>query len=149
VGNENNSLSFLKKKHAFKHFNSLAFAGKHILAPLALALAVAHPAHARGADGYTSAQFKPTMEPPASVQVSITTYRTRAELQTAARQMGAEDSPTLAAFSARTESGSRCTIHTLDPAVRYEPAQVGHELYHCFFGNWHRESYRPVLARGR
>lgn len=30
-----------------------------------------------------------------------------------------------------------CEIHIMDPAVRYEPHVVGHEMTHCIHGNFH------------
>lgn len=30
-----------------------------------------------------------------------------------------------------------CEVHTLDPAVNYQPAIAGHEMLHCFYGAWH------------
>ncbi len=30
-----------------------------------------------------------------------------------------------------------CTIHAVDPAKSYKPEQLGHELAHCIYGDWH------------
>lgn len=35
------------------------------------------------------------------------------------------------------EKGPECTIYTKNPEWIYEPEFVGHELLHCFYGNWH------------
>ena len=30
-----------------------------------------------------------------------------------------------------------CEIHVVDPAKSYKPEQLGHELTHCLYGQWH------------
>lgn len=32
---------------------------------------------------------------------------------------------------------NECEIHIVDPLVDYEPEFMGHEFYHCIYGNWH------------
>ena len=41
----------------------------------------------------------------------------------------------LLAFAEWNSAG--CVIHVLDPAIRYEPHILGHELAHCLHGNFH------------
>lgn len=31
----------------------------------------------------------------------------------------------------------KCTIHVIDPVKSYRPEQLGHELTHCLYGEWH------------
>jgi hypothetical protein len=49
---------------------------------------------------------------------------------------------TLQAFSIIGEEA--CTIHMIDPKVRYEPEFFGHEITHCLYGNFH-----PSQNKGR
>jgi hypothetical protein len=34
---------------------------------------------------------------------------------------------------------NRCTIYAVDPAAQYRPQNLGHELTHCIYGEWHPE----------
>lgn len=43
----------------------------------------------------------------------------------------------IVAFSLDTLKGNRCEIHMLDPAIAYRPEFAGHEMHHCFFGQFH------------
>lgn len=43
----------------------------------------------------------------------------------------------LVAFSLDLLKGNRCEIHMLDPAVAYRPEFTGHEMMHCFYGQFH------------
>lgn len=45
------------------------------------------------------------------------------------------DERELQAFSVITSK--TCTIHMVDPAVRYMPEFFGHELVHCLYGEFH------------
>jgi len=33
--------------------------------------------------------------------------------------------------------GSECIIYIKDPAWKYEPEYIGHEITHCLYGKWH------------
>ena len=40
------------------------------------------------------------------------------------------------------ERGDECTVYIKDPDWIYEPEFIGHELLHCFYGNWHKRQDR-------
>lgn len=103
--------------------------------------------YSRAGDGYSTKEFHPTTAPNPGMITTVVSHPSRAALRAEAKRMGATDPDTLAAFSARTVSGSRCTVHVVDQSVIYEPEQVGHEMLHCFYGSWHDESFRPVTSR--
>jgi len=42
-------------------------------------------------------------------------------------------------FSAWSPQNNKCTIYILNPAQIYMPEQMGHELMHCAYGNWHSD----------
>lgn len=48
---------------------------------------------------------------------------------------------TLAAFSSLTYDPTtldyKCTVFVINPEVSYSPEFIGHELTHCFYGQWH------------
>lgn len=118
---------------------------KTIIACLAAAAALlSTPAAAarKGADGYTfatKAMFN------GSLEIQVIEYPTAAAMAKAwsAAHAGAiPPDKVLAAFSqldANPVPGKPrlCLIHVLDPKVRYEPENVGHELMHCIYGDWH------------
>lgn len=86
-----------------------------------------------GADGYKFG--KPQYERQ-QVQVNIVKYKTREQLVAAAKARGVNN-PDIAAFSVLHPPFDTCTIHMIDPSVRYEPEYVGHEFVHCLYGQWH------------
>lgn len=86
-----------------------------------------------GADGY---QFGKAQYERQQVQVNIITYQKQSDLLKEAAMHGAT-SPTIVAFSVLRPPFDTCTIHMIDPRVRYEPEFVGHEFLHCAYGQWH------------
>lgn len=88
-------------------------------------------------DGYT---FEPgTQRLSPQREIRVVTYQTMNALKEAyagthgARQLGTTEE--LQAFS--VINSSTCTIHMIDPAVRYMPEFFGHELVHCLYGEFH------------
>jgi len=91
----------------------------------------------QGADGYT---FNQKQYEKQTVQINVITYKTEEELVKAVtpRLKGTDIDPkTVAAFSDLKPPFDVCTIHMIDPKVRYEPEFVGHEFLHCVYGQWH------------
>lgn len=41
------------------------------------------------------------------------------------------------AFSSINLAKNTCTVHLVNPLNGYMPEEMGHEMYHCLFGNWH------------
>jgi hypothetical protein len=85
------------------------------------------------ADGYNFG--KPSFEK-AKVEVQFVTYKTRAEFMEAAKKRNV-DSLELQAFTELRDPFNKSTIHVMDPRVKYQPEFIGHELAHCFYGQWH------------
>lgn len=103
---------------------------------LLLVLAACTVESRAGKDGYVfeKKEFEKT-----SIKVEMITYKTKAELLKAAKQLNitVESNRELAAFATLRPSQNACTIHTMDPSKSYEPEFMGHELAHCFYGRWH------------
>ena len=77
-----------------------------------------------------------------SVRVHL--FNSRSELERKYRDMGGilPEAPqgqftVLNAFSSVNPMTDMCDIYAIDPAVEYHPESFGHELLHCFYGNWH------------
>ena len=87
-----------------------------------------------GNDGYKFGEKQYEQTP---VSVSIVTYKTEKDLQAAARARGANNEGIVAFSVLRANDPSTCTIHMIDPAVKYQPEFVGHEFLHCVYGQWH------------
>lgn len=45
----------------------------------------------------------------------------------------------LGAFAALQQDENSCTIYARDPEWLYEPEFIGHELLHCFYGDFHKK----------
>ena len=87
-----------------------------------------------GADGYI---FGKTEYESHSFHVNIITYKNRTTFMNAAQQFNV-DSERLVAFTVSNEN--TCTMHIMDPRVKYQPEYVGHEFLHCMYGQWHTDN---------
>lgn len=74
---------------------------------------------------------------PREVLIAVETYRSTEELQWAAEERGM-DPTDLQAFAHYREPTKLCTIHIVDPAISLESDLLGHEMLHCFYGDWHQ-----------
>lgn len=73
--------------------------------------------------------------------IKIVTYDTFASLALSARIHGFDQWQAIRAFAIQDPSLlGPCTVHMVDPRMSYDPDYVGHEMLHCFFGNWHRNA---------
>lgn len=86
-----------------------------------------------GTDGYN---FHGKQYEKNEVTIKIVTYQSRKDLNIAAEKLGVKD-PDLAAFSVLRPPFDKCTIHMVDPTVKYEPEFSGHEFLHCVYGQFH------------
>lgn len=108
-----------------------------LISSFALLLNGCDTAPKTGPDGYT---FGTKQYEKSEVTINIVTYQSRKELLVVAKTFGVTNSD-LAAFSIlRGPNFNRCTIHMIDPSVIYEPEFVGHEMLHCFYGQWHTDN---------
>ena len=97
-------------------------------------LASCKPAPQQGADGYSfgTPQYKKQQ-----VTIQIVTYSNSKQLQDVAKSKGANNSDIVAFSVLHSPSFDVCTVHMIDPQVRYEPEFIGHEFAHCIYGQWH------------
>lgn len=74
------------------------------------------------------------------VQVKVVSVYNTMLLQQKASDFGMELASTVQAFSVWSPNTNRCTIFIVEPKKSQTPntAVVGHELLHCFYGDWHR-----------
>ena len=71
--------------------------------------------------------------------IKIVKYDTFAALAISAKIHGFKNWQAIRAFAVQDPSViGPCTVHVVDPKVSYNPDYFGHELLHCFYGNWHR-----------
>lgn len=89
-----------------------------------------------GADKYYFAQKEFQKK---RVTITIVLYKNYEDLAKVANKNGlyADENEYIVAFSSYTRAGKTCTIHMVDPAVIYQPEFTGHEMLHCFFGQFH------------
>jgi hypothetical protein len=104
-----------------------------IIAALALALTGCGNDRQRGVDGYV---FEGKQFDHSEVVVRRVLYPSLSALRAGAQARGNKDYARVIAYSVISADGV-CTIHIVDPSVDYLPQYAGHELYHCFFGEWH------------
>ena len=105
-----------------------------LLLLVALLLSSCDAAPKKGADGYVfgNPQYQRN-----NVGVNIVTYSKREfDKQLVKRKLP----NTTAAFTELKYPYDICTIHMIDPAIRYEPEFVGHEFLHCAYGQWHKDN---------
>ncbi|RIA37465.1 hypothetical protein DFR49_3350 [Hephaestia caeni] len=107
------------------------------LAVILVAVILLTACNQRGDDGYAfeRQEFNRT-----HLSVTIVTHPSLADLQRAGGDAGADPGSgrELAAFSTLSATSPACTIHIVDPHVRYEPQWLGHEMAHCIYGRFHR-----------
>ena len=90
-----------------------------------------------GADGYA---FKRSEYKQSLVAVTVVTFDTKDEYVAELRRHGYTQRAIPEAFSVIFKGEQqRCTIYMIDPARSYKPEYYGHELMHCFFGDWHKK----------
>ena len=92
----------------------------------------------RGADGY---QYTTPEYEQSQMNVNIQTYKSQHDFDNMVKIMNIKvaDSERVAAFSILR--GSTCTIHIVHPSVKYEPEFYGHELMHCYSGQFHKNNF--------
>lgn len=103
-----------------------------------LALSSCDQGPKKGVDGYKfhEKEFERTV-----VAVNVVTYKTKTELHAAVKQYlkDGTDPNSYNAFTILFPKGTNdtCVIHMMDPSVQYTPQHVGHEMLHCFYGQFH------------
>ena len=102
-----------------------------------LLLASCNQAPDQGADGY---KFGEKQFEKSQVQINVVTYKSQTDLQKALGNRAGVDASNVVAFSVLRPPFDTCTIHMVDPKVKYQPEFVGHELLHCVYGQWHKDN---------
>lgn len=111
-----------------------------LIAPVAMFAAAISSAPAdaqkRGTDDY---RFEQKEWEILEFTTKLVVHPDLASLNDAAERLGVH--PDLgnqfASFMVMNKTRKICTIHVLDPRVRYLPERGGHELMHCAYGNFH------------
>jgi hypothetical protein len=92
----------------------------------------------KGTDGYEFGEPQYFKE---YVYIKIVRYDTQAELAIASSDHGFEMWQAVRAFAVMSKDPlGVCEIHIVDPVQIYTPEYYGHEVLHCFYGNWHRQA---------
>lgn len=86
-----------------------------------------------GKDGYTFGT--PTYEKKV-VEITLVTYDSRQDLLREARRYK-QNNPNIQAFAVLRKPFDKCEVHIMSPKTHYQPEFYGHELTHCFYGQWH------------
>lgn len=110
---------------------------KILAATLVLAIAACNntqPVQHKGKDGYTFGKKQYDKD---VVTIRFVTHKSLDELQETARVLKVDNYSEVGAFSELTPPFNNCIVHILDPAVKYEPELIGHEILHCKYGQWH------------
>ena len=105
---------------------------KKIAIALMLLLASCDKGPTPGKDGYT---FGTKQYERSSVQVNVVTYKTQKEYNAVLAEKKLPE--TTVAFTVLRPPFDACTIHMIDPNIKYQPEYVGHEFLHCVYGQWH------------
>lgn len=89
-----------------------------------------------GADNYFFGRKQYEKE---ELRVKVVPYKDAKTLQrVAATEYKIQTAGTVVAFSVL--KGNTCTIHMMDPSVKYQPEFIGHEFLHCVYGQWHTDN---------
>lgn len=89
----------------------------------------------KGADGYV---FEMKQTEDLQPRVMVVPYDSEADFLRAANDKGIKHKDVLAfAELPHYNNAFTCTIHIVDPAVKYQPEMLGHEFAHCLYGQWH------------
>jgi hypothetical protein len=90
--------------------------------------------HDIGQDGYGFEMKQIRMT---DVEIKLVTFTDKDAFRAEYRKR-VSAGPIPRAFSVLNPSNRKlCTIYTIDPETDYRPELYGHELMHCFFGDWH------------
>jgi hypothetical protein len=69
-------------------------------------------------------------------QITVVTHPSLDDLRKEKRATGAvAANRDLMAYSIISQT--KCTVHIVDPAVKYMPEFIGHEITHCLYGEFH------------
>lgn len=75
------------------------------------------------------------------VIVKLITYKTKEEfLDSLRKENKKEFDKNVAAYSVIIPSQNVCEIHIIEPQTEYIPEFMGHEAYHCFYGQFHKDN---------
>lgn len=89
-----------------------------------------------GDDGY---RYETSEFDRKEMTVTVVTYPSAKALQARAREIGISPGTdrALFGFGFVHPIEPSCTIHIVEPAADWRPAEIGHEFVHCMRGRWH------------
>ena len=91
----------------------------------------------RGVDGYimNNADINHS-----AIQLNVHMYRTVSAFNQSARAHGVPYQPGIETqgFTVYRVNNNVCDMYIYDPAYRYKPEFIGHELVHCIYGDFHQ-----------
>lgn len=89
-----------------------------------------------GSDGYYFSQkeFDHTKDP----KISFVLYPSAAEFNKEVARRGIKTEGQVFGFSVLGKDGT-CQVNIVDPAVDYRPEEMGHEITHCLYGDFHKD----------
>lgn len=88
-----------------------------------------------GADGY---RFETSTFEKEVVTVKLVTYDSVQDFDKEVAKRKIKSDGTVVAFALLNPPSDICEIHIVKPTARYMPEFMGHETYHCFYGQWHK-----------
>lgn len=104
-----------------------------LVAPLLLLSCDAPPSSNRGADGY---RFGTPSFEKETVTITLVKYNSEKAFKDEVNRRRIKGND-IVAFAVLSPPFDTCEIHIVKPTTRYMPEFMGHETYHCFYGQWH------------
>lgn len=108
---------------------------KILIIALAFGLTACDKTPNTGKDGY---KFETKQIDRDIVTVEIVKYPTEKAIQAAYADRGGKLKDVIAFSVLRKPDYELCTMHILDPTMKYVPELIGHEFLHCVYGEWHK-----------
>lgn len=98
-----------------------------------------------GQDGY---QFEgkevPTRQ---NVVLNVVEYGSKLQITKAGKKEYGIIAGALDGFNGYSPYRNECTIHVMDPSIRYDPATIGHEVTHCVWGEFHPKRTEAMTVK--
>jgi hypothetical protein len=88
-----------------------------------------------GQDGYT---FESIDMPNTGKKITFVLYKSDHHFRYEVKRRNLVPDRLVFGFSIINQEKNTCEVHIVDPAVRYDPEAVGHEITHCLYGNFHK-----------
>jgi hypothetical protein len=106
---------------------------KSVIMAFALLLVSCGPS--QSSDGY---YFESVDMPNTHRQITIITHPSLIDFSNEIQKRHIKRDGEVFGFSVINPIKNSCEVHIVDPALRYKPEELGHEITHCLYGNFHR-----------